>query len=123
MKETLRVGVLDAPWKRGRDAVGSHRTPKDRRAAPPITIPFVLRSLCASMAILQRCRRPYRAVTVIPLHSYQFVLSMNKVRAVARRSMRPSRVHWRIHCVAAAMLAFPMRPCVTVLYGRVTWYL
>ena len=38
-----------------------------------------------------------------------FVLSMFKVRTVARRSMRPHRVQWRCHCVAAVMLAFVLR--------------
>ena len=54
--------------------------------APPITIVFALRSLCTPTG---------------------FVLSMHKMRAFIRRSMRLHCVHWWSNCVATAMLAFP----------------
>ena len=75
-----------------------------------------VRSLCAPTAILRRCRRPYCAATATShLYSCQdgvstaFVLSRQEVRAVDRRSMRSHGVHWRCHCVATALLAFPRR--------------
>ena len=50
-----------------------------------------------------------------------FVLSMLKVRSVARRSMRPHRVQSRCHCVAAVTLAFvlraPRRSAISGHYG------
>ena len=62
--------------------------------------------------------RGYGDLTASPLRSIRtpserrvtvFVLSMLKVRTVARRSMHPLRVHWRCHCVAAVMLALVLR--------------
>ena len=59
--------------------------------------------------------RGYGDLTASPLRSIRtpsecrvtvFVLSMLKVRTVARRSMQPHRVQWQCHCVAAVMLAF-----------------
>ena len=38
-----------------------------------------------------------------------FALSMLKVRAVARRSMRSHRYQWPCHCLTAVMLAFVLR--------------
>ena len=71
------------------------------------------RPYCAATATSRRCRRPYCAATATLRRSHcalirtVFVLSMHKERAVTRRSMRPHRVHWRCHCVAAALIAFP----------------
>ena len=38
-----------------------------------------------------------------------FVLSMLKVRAIARRSMRSHSIYWRCHCIAAVMFAIVLR--------------
>ena len=53
-------------------------------------------SLCPLCALLGR-------------RATMFVLSMLKVRAVARRSMRSHHVQWPCLCVAAVMLAFVLR--------------
>ena len=81
-----------------------------------------LRSLCAATLILLRCRRPYcaamatsrrcRRLTALLRGTHgdptalsqdgvptAFVLSMFKVRAVSRRSMRSHGGHWRCHGV------------------------
>ena len=63
-------------------------------------------ALCAPAELLLRCRRPYCAAMVTlrcPLcpserRATVFVLSMLKVRTVARRSMRSHRVQWRCCC-------------------------
>ena len=57
----------------------------------------------------------YDDLVAIPLRSYRdgvptaFVLSMHKVRAIARRSMRPHRGHWRclrFHGAQVGVLVF-----------------
>ena len=85
---------------------------------PRTTTAFAQRPLCVPTELLLRRRRPYcvamvtlrcplcallgRRVTVI-------VLSMLKMRTIARCSMRPKRVQWRCHCIAAVVLAFVLR--------------
>ena len=54
-------------------------------------------------------------------YSYRktLVLSMLKMRTVARRFMRSHCVQWRCHCVAAMMLAFALRaPRRSAFLGR-----
>ena len=72
----------------------------------------------APVALKETLLCGYGDLTVSPLRSIRtpsehratvFVLSMLKVRTVARRSMRSHRVQWRCHCVAAVMLAFVPR--------------
>ena len=72
----------------------------------------------------------YGDLTVSPLRSIRtpserratvFVLSMLKVRTVARRSMRSHRVQWRCHCVAAVMLAFVLRAPRRSAFFRTPW--
>ena len=72
----------------------------------------------APIALKETLLRGYGDLTASPLRSIRtpserrvtvFVLSMLKVRIVAQRSMRPHRVQWRCHCVAAVMLAFVLR--------------
>ena len=67
-----------------------------------------LRSLCVATVILRRCRRLtalLRGTRGDPTALSQddvptaFVLSMFKVRAVSRRSMRSHGGHWRCHGV------------------------
>ena len=79
--------------------------------APPITIAFALRSLCTPDVIL----RLYCAATATSRdpttllserQATAFVLSMLKVRAVARRSMRSHRVHWLCHLLGPRTIAF-----------------
>ena len=95
---------------------------QERRAVsvqtPRTTTAFAQRPLCARAELLSRCRRPYCAAMVtlrrprcalLGRRVTVFVLSMLKVRTVARRSMRPHRVQWRCHCVTAVMLAFVLR--------------
>ena len=50
-----------------------------------------------------------------------FVLSMLKVRTVVWRSMRPHRVQWRCHCVAAVMLVFVLRAPLRSAIFRTPW--
>ena len=101
----------------------SQRTPCSLREMPRTTTVFAQRPLCAPTELLLPCRRPYcKAMVTLrrPLcallgcsirmpserRATVFVLSMLKVRAVARRSMQSQGVQWRCHCVAAVMLAF-----------------
>ena len=86
--------------------------------------------LCAPAELLLRCRRPYCAAMVTlrcPLcallgrRATVFVLSMLKVRTVARCSMRSHRVQWRCHCVAAVMLAFVLRAPRRSAFLRTPW--
>ena len=72
-----------------------------------------LRAHRDTTALYETLLRCYGDLTAIALRSNQdgvptaFVLTMHNVHAVTRRSMRSHRVHWRCHCVAAALLAFP----------------
>ena len=90
--------------------------------------------LCAPVELLLLCRRPYCAAMVTlrrPLctllgtrserQATVFVLSMLKVPAVARRSMRSHRVQWRCHCVAAVMHVFLLCAPRRSAFFRTPW--
>ena len=66
------------------------------------------RSYCVVGHLTVLLRRPRGDSTGIlsGQRSYGFGLSKH---AVTRRSMRPHRIHWRWHCIATALLAFPRR--------------
>ena len=84
---------------------------------PRMTTAFAQRPLCTPAEVFLCCRRPkcaamatIRRPQCAPLErATAFVLSMLKVRAVGRRSMRSNGVHWRCHCDAAEMLAIVLR--------------
>ena len=116
-------GVLKTQWHLKERHAVSVQTPRTTTA-------FAQRPLCAPMELLLRCRRPYCAAMVTLQHplcallgrqATVFVLSMLKVRAVARRSMRSHLVQWRCHCVAAVMLAFVLPAPRRSAFFRTVW--
>ena len=105
--------------RRVEDTVTSQRTPCSLRAKATddhsVCTTTLVRAHGVPIALQETLLRGYSDLTASPLRSIRspsqrratvFVLSMLKVRAIARHSRRSHRVQWRCHCVAAVMLGF-----------------
>ena len=101
LRRALRA--LPLCWRRVEGPVTSQRTLCSLLQTQRTTTAFAQRPLCAPTELLLHCRRPYCAAMVTlrrPLCALLgrlatvFVLSMHKVRALARRSMRSRCFQW-----------------------------
>ena len=121
----LRISSVDASYKRVKDTMTSQRTPYNLRASATddrgvctTTLVRARGTPCIVGDLTARLWRPYCAAMVrgygdptallLERRATAFVLSMLKVRAVARRSSRSHSVYWRCHCTAV-MLAIVLR--------------
>ena len=76
--------------------------------APPITIAFSLRSLCAPTAILRRCRRPYCAATATTRRSHCALIITPSDGVCFEHAQRAHR-RLAFNAISPRPLAMPLR--------------